>query len=209
MPFWALIASSSINALADRCSLKIHARTGIIKAMLVALVLFTMVYGTAQWFFLSPEEFKIWKYKGANPFGESPVVAGRVSSLTSPDDYVLVAGSEPQILYYARRKSPTRFAIFYPLMMNTPLARAYQAEAISDIARSIPKVIVFATSPTSWLKQPGKDEPIVAFLNHLLHSRYYLAGGFVRGGERGYWEEPLALNRTGSCSLLVYRKKTE
>ena len=46
---------------------------------------------------------------GGHPFLGAQVVAEQVSQLTSPDDFVFVAGSEPQILYYTRRFSPTRF----------------------------------------------------------------------------------------------------
>ncbi len=55
----------------------------------------------------------------------------------------LLAGSEPQILYYAGRFSPTRFITVYPFTYPpAPVAKLYQAEAIRDLEAHPPSLIV-------------------------------------------------------------------
>jgi hypothetical protein len=60
------------------------------------------------------------KLYGENPFAESACVAQRLAAITTLNDRVYIAGSEPQILVYAQRKSATRFIIAYPLTFPTP-----------------------------------------------------------------------------------------
>jgi hypothetical protein len=52
---------------------------------------------------------------GSNPFDSSVAIGRQIKRNTSPTDTVLVIGSEPQILFYAERKSATRYILFYPL----------------------------------------------------------------------------------------------
>lgn len=84
------------------------------------------------------------------PSVESPVIAKRISELTSSNDYVYVAGEEPQILYYAHRRSPTRFVNSYQLLRNTPMTLSYQQEVVNDLRRNPPKVIVFERRSILW-----------------------------------------------------------
>jgi hypothetical protein len=60
---------------------------------------------------------------GMNPFPESLVIAQWIAQNSQPEDRVLIVGSEPQILFYARRSSATRYMYFYPLTGEFPDAR--------------------------------------------------------------------------------------
>jgi hypothetical protein len=85
-----------------------------------------IVYGVlaVPWYYLhgSPEE-KCRQLYGDNPFAESPVIGRFIAQNTRPEGSVFILGSEPQILYYAGRKSASRFIFVYPLMIPTPAAR--------------------------------------------------------------------------------------
>lgn len=105
-------------------------------------------------------------------------MAGKtIKKMTDKDNYVLVAGSEPEILYYSDRRSATRFDIFYPLMINTPLALGYQQEAIKEIEASKPKIIAYVSSYYSWT--PGKNSPkiVVEWLDNYIKENYNLVQG--------------------------------
>jgi len=141
------------------------------------------------------------------PFAECVPVAARVAELTQPNDYVYVAGSEPQILCYARRFSSTRFVIAYPLMFPSPLARDYQREAARDLEQKPPAVIVVATSNTSWLAGPESPPEFQSYLKGLLDAKYEQVGGFVREGETGQWMEPLPGEYASKASLIVFKKQ--
>ena len=115
---------------------------------------------------MAPDAIARSIYGSSNPFVESEAVARRVAELTRPQDFVYVAGSEPQILYHARRRSPTRFVISYPLMLETPLALPYQQECVRDLERNPPAAIVFARSPLSWLPRPNSPKVLMDYLGN-------------------------------------------
>jgi hypothetical protein len=207
MPFWALIAAVAVNTLAEQISKKVTVKPQWLKLFLMLFVMVFIAWPDKDLLFLSPYQFQALKYGGGNPFSESPVVARRVAELTAANDYVYVAGSEPQILYYARRQSPTRFVIAYPLMLNTPLALPYQEEIVADLNKRPPEVVVLSSSNLSWLMNNNSPKLFVSYLNNLLMSKYKLVGGFVNEGNSGHWEEPLDNARLPFCSLLLFKKR--
>lgn len=205
MPFWAILAAGAVNALTEKAAAKSSFRASSIRTVILTTLLITMVWGTADNLLMSPRECMAAQLSGENPFYESPAVARRVAELTSADDRVFIAGSEPQILYYAKRKSATRFVIMYPLVVNTPMAPGYQERAIEEISSDLPKVIVLATSRLSWGRQPLISDVFNTYLRDLLKNRYVLVGGFLKAGDPR-WQEPLDPGRMKSCSLLVFKK---
>src|SRR5205085_2329682 len=48
-------------------------------------------------------------------FAEMPQFARRLETLTPPDKRVFVFGAEPELLFYARRASATRYIFLFPL----------------------------------------------------------------------------------------------
>jgi hypothetical protein len=169
----------------------------------VALV----IHPDMRWMFCSPQEFAKEKME-AYPFFEAQLVANEVSQRSSPSDYVYVAGSEPEIYYYARRLSPTRFITTYPLMIPTPLASDYQEEAIHDLQSHSPKLIVFAQSGAGWLRQTATPPEFQNFIGGFLHQNYRLVGGYVKAGpQKSYWTTNLDVAGFRSSSLLLYERK--
>ena len=206
VPFWAFLAAGAISALAQNISSRASLSENLMRPVLVAAVLVSMVWGTAAFLLIPPARFRAAIFSGENPFSEAELVAERVSRLTSPADPVFIAGSEPEILYYARRRSPTRFVIMYPLVLDTPMALKYQKEAIKNLNDNPPEVIVLATSHLSWGREPLSSDIFNAYLRGLLKDRYALVGGFLK--ERGFkrWQEPLEEAKMKSCSLLLFKK---
>jgi hypothetical protein len=204
MPFWALISAVAINDVAE----KFAEKPEWLKFVLILVVVGVVSWPDKDFIFLSPEEFQTLKYQ-ENSFSESPIVAKRVAELTSPGDYVYVAGSEPQILYGSKRLSSTRFVIAYPLMINTPLASRYQEEIVADLTKRPPAVIVMTNSPLSWLRDKNSPNIFFPYLNELLRSNYDLVGGFVREGRGGRWQEPLENTQLPLCSLSLFKKRLQ
>ncbi|HET6922754.1 MAG TPA: glycosyltransferase family 39 protein, partial [Anaeromyxobacteraceae bacterium] len=92
---------------------------------------------------------------GANPFPESPEIGRYLAVRTSADDRIAVLGSEPQILFYARRLSATGHVYAYGLMEPQPFARAMQEQMAREVEAGRPAYLVWVLVPTSWLMQPG------------------------------------------------------
>jgi hypothetical protein len=95
-------------------------------------------------------EEKVWRLYGLNPFAESPRVADFIAERTAADDCVLVVGSEPQLLYYAVRRSASRFPYLYPLGLPGPEAEARQTQVVSELARERPRILITEFAPQWW-----------------------------------------------------------
>lgn len=206
LPMFALLAALGLQS----CSERVATWTGgnSTRFLLAGTVI---AVGMVCWplrrqFLLTPVELVSKVYSGY-AFAESPLLAKRVTELSSRDDYVFVAGSEPQILYYAKRKSPTRFVTMFPLMYPTPAAVGFQQEAIRDLETKPPKLIVVAQYEWSWWQTAESPTLILKHLLALLEKDYQLVGGFVRDGDRGVWQEPLDVKMLSRCSLTLYKRK--
>ena len=79
-----------------------------------------------------PVRFSGLIYSG-NPFPESLEIAKFIKARTTPDDRIAVLGSEPQIFFYARRRSATGYIYTYSLMENHEYALAMQKEMIAEV----------------------------------------------------------------------------
>ena len=207
MPFWALLNAVGICALASRIAEWSAQPPRRLECLLAVFVVLLVIRTDVPWLLCSHERFAEAKM-GEYPFLESKLVADQVSQLSSPDDFVFVAGSEPQILYYAHRFSPTRFITSYALMIPTPVVRDYQHEAIRDLQRWPPKLIVFVQSSSSWLRQQTTPSDYFDFLNGFLNQNYDLEGGFVKdNGQKGYWSKHPNSKEIDASSLLLYERK--
>jgi hypothetical protein len=207
MPFWAVLAALGIHKCAEWLATVSRSPLGLTRWLLALAVLILVCYSNLPWIARTREQFAIDRLGTGGPFVESPLVAKRVAELTGPLDYVYVAGSEPQILYYSRRLSPTRFVIAYPLMIPTPLAQKFQREAIRDLQERPPTVIVLARSPMSWLVQESTPREFLPFLEQLLRSDYERIGGTIAEGPRTLWKEPLAEDEIAASELILFKRK--
>lgn len=210
MPFWALLTIAGVSNLASAIAPKLTRPSKWLAHMFIAVILILVIRPDVPWMVQTPEHFAEMKMGGWSPFMESPLVARRVAELSSPHDLVYVAGSEPQILYYAGRFSPTRFITAYPLMYPpAPVAKMYQEEAMHDLEENPPALIVLAQSATSWpsLKTTPMDFSI--FLSRLLTQNYVRVGGYVVDGQKSRWSEPLAEDKFAKASLVLFKRKTQ
>lgn len=200
MPFLALLNAAGISSLAD---LAPQSRAG---RLITVAVMVLVIFPDAPWINRSREHF-IGEKMGQSPFVEAQRAASEAAGMSSPDDFVYVAGSEPEILYYAQRYSPTRFVTSYPLMDPTPLAAGYQREAINDLQQRPPKVIVFVQWGNSWTRQATSPPEFLNFMAVFLR-HYDLVGGYVKSDPpNGYWTTNMSAAEYSKASLLLYRRK--
>lgn len=128
-------------------------------------------------FELSPNEISMKHYWG-NPFPESVEIAKYIKNHTSSKDYIAILGSEPQIYFYAQRRSVSSHIYVYPLMSEHPLAKQMQQEMIGEIEKSKPKFIVSVSMDTSWLRKPSSERMIFDWFNQY-EQKYYKQVGVV------------------------------
>jgi 4-amino-4-deoxy-L-arabinose transferase-like glycosyltransferase len=208
MPFWAVLCAVGINRLCTWLTGQLRWNATITRYAVTAAVVLLVCLPDIEWMMRTSQEFdseKVVIY--TNPFRESETAAIKVAQMTSPNDLVFIGGSEPQILVYARRRSVTRFIIAYPLMAPTPMAAAYQAEAIQELEKTQPKVIVLAHSNQSWLAQKGTLTQFPAYLHQLLEKHYELVGGSIADGKEWHWQDTISPEEMSHATLILLRRK--
>jgi len=100
-------------------------------ALLPAVVMFPFLFR------YTPEE-AVSRIYPANPFAVMPALGRRLAEVTRPEDRVFVFGSEPELLFYARAASATRYIILFPLFGPYADAREKQVATSVEITQARP-----------------------------------------------------------------------
>jgi hypothetical protein len=166
MPPLALFAGYFLD-LATR---RISVRT-LQLALCAAAVVLPLMLHVKLFFVYGPDEVSRLLYPG-NPFVESKGIAEYLKARTSPANTVLIVGSEPQILFYAQRRSASRYILTYPLMMDIEGAAERQVEMFADASRMQPAVIVVVNIWTSHLAGEWTSDYLFRNLGLLLERDY-------------------------------------
>jgi 4-amino-4-deoxy-L-arabinose transferase-like glycosyltransferase len=207
MPFWALLTTVALRGFGAWAAAKFSLPQKGLEIALTGVVLVVVCLPDLVWVMRTPEQFARVRMGSGGVFLESPFIAARLAQLTAGSDPVYVAGSEPQILCYAHRFSSTRFDIAYPLMIPTPLAQGYQAEAIADLQQNPPAAIVLVRAPSTWLTKSNSPPDFFNFLQRELNQNYQIVGGYRADGEAGRWQEPMGKEDLVHCSLVLFKRK--
>jgi hypothetical protein len=112
-----------------------------------------------SWYYLpgSPA-LKAYRLYGYNPFPESLDVARYLEAHTAPDEPVFVYGSEPQLYFYAARKSASRYIFVYPLMNANDDTRQRQQQTLRELSARPPRLLVVVNVMASFL--PDDETPL-------------------------------------------------
>jgi hypothetical protein len=105
-------------------------------------------------------------------FAEMPQFARRLETLTPPDKHVFVFGAEPELLFYARRASATRYIFLFPLYGPYANARAKQTEAAAEIERAEPQTVVYF--PNILFFVPGTDQYFTHWSISYIQENFYV-----------------------------------
>jgi hypothetical protein len=145
----------------------------------------------------------------ANPFVESVEVARYIRRHTDSSDVIAVVGSEPEIYFYASRRSATGHIYTYALMEAQPFASDMQREMIAEISQSKPKFVVLVNVRTSWLYQRHSDRTILDWAGTLVEEQYTIDGvaEIFRHRSRYVWGPGAANHRVEANNYLVILKR--
>ncbi|MFA5239206.1 MAG: glycosyltransferase family 39 protein [Phycisphaerae bacterium] len=150
---------------------------------------------------------------GPNPFPESLKIAEYIKSNSSSGDTIAILGSEPQIFFYADRRSATGYVYTYPLMEPHPYALQMQEEMTQQIEAAKPRFMILVNVPTSWLVRPTSKKLIFDWFNQY-HQQYYKPVGvidIVSMNQTIYrWNEnAVGYTPRSKCWLSVFERKNE
>jgi hypothetical protein len=113
----------------------------------------------AVWFRLGPEAACRAIYR-ENPFVESVKIGEYIREHSALEARVAVIGSEPQIYFYAHRRSASGFIYMYDLVQLHRYAGQFQREMIGEIEAAQPQFLVQVMVSSSWLNWPGADNTL-------------------------------------------------
>ncbi|HEY6071385.1 MAG TPA: glycosyltransferase family 39 protein [Chthoniobacterales bacterium] len=107
------------------------------------------------WFSYSPAD-SVRKIYPGNFFAEMPAFAERIAKITTVDQRVFAFGAEPELLFYARRVSATRYIFLFPLYGPYRNIREKQVAVTEEIQRNSPAAAVYV--PNGLFFAEGTDQ---------------------------------------------------
>jgi 4-amino-4-deoxy-L-arabinose transferase-like glycosyltransferase len=149
-------------------------RVALRAALVVAPIAIGMLaYG---WYYRPGNtEAKVRRIYGTNAVLEAVAVGRFIAARAQPQETVFILGSEPHILYYAARKSASRYIFVYPLTGPFPDVRERQRAALREIRDNQPRFIVTTSEPYSFLADPAAPTDLTDGLADLVKQSYRLA----------------------------------
>jgi 4-amino-4-deoxy-L-arabinose transferase-like glycosyltransferase len=150
---------------------------------------------------------------GLDPFEQSIAVAQYVREHSAADARIAVVGSEPEIYFYAQRRSATGYIYTYALMEPQPNAREMQQDMIREIEKNRPEFLVYVSCGNSWLFQPRSDRTIVGWCEQYAE-RFYEPVGFVHKNSSGevesFWDDAVKNHRnSGEEYVAVFKRRPD
>jgi Dolichyl-phosphate-mannose-protein mannosyltransferase len=130
-------------------------------------------------------------YYGPNPFPESKSLGAYIAQTTRPDDRIFVVGSEPQILFYAQRRSASAFVMIYPLLSSHPRYREFQTQMLAEIENNPPrKILGMVNIPYSLGWDQAADLDVIHKLESISQEHYAVDRVMLVAGTQGQWIDP-------------------
>lgn len=147
-------------------------------------------------------------------FPEYVSLGDYLAERTSPDDTIGVLGSEPQIFFYAKRRSASGHVYMYPLTERHPYARQLQRQFIDDLESARPRYVLVTTHSNSWINTTGGDfSNLDAWFNANLSQSYRVVGiALLAGpGRVEYLWDAEAADATvrAAAAIVIYERREE
>lgn len=162
----------------------------LLPALIFAIALGFSILQDTEFFFVTDPVVACHNLYGHNPFPEAQQIADFIRSRSAAGDRIAVIGSEPEIYFYSHLRSATGYVYTYPLMEPQPFATSMQHEMESEIETVMPRFVVFADVPTSWLSGPESDLGILTWAEQFAKTHYQLVGvvDLLDHGTEFHWD---------------------
>ena len=121
---------------------------------------------------------------GANPFSAAMKTADYIRQNSPVTARIAVLGSEPEIYFYARRRSATGYLYMYSVIMRQKYTGRMQEELIREVETNRPEYLVYVDVAESWGERDRAPQAS-AFLAWLREysNRYYERDGVAEVGD--------------------------
>ncbi len=212
LPVTCLLLGVAVTSLAAWLTRNGIARVSVAVPGLFIAALGWMVWANrAVWFEMPPNLVCALLY-AADPFVECVSVAQYIRENSSPSDRIAVVGSEPEVYFYARRKSVSGYLYMYDLMGDQPYASKMQREFIHDIETAKPEYLVLVNDPSSWTTWPQSDRTIFVWSRQYPAKFYQLVGiaAIYPSYTEYFWgKEATSAEVKTSTAIYVMRRKPD
>ncbi len=135
-----------------------------------------------------------------NAFVETREVGQWLRTVTTQEERIAVLGSEPQINFYAGRRSGTPYLYMYPLLEPQPFAAGMQRHMMDILETSPSPYLVHVRVPTSWLVYPNSDMELFQWLPLFLE-KHYVKERSIR--------IPDSSGKGGRREIVIYHRKND
>ena len=180
--------------------------------MPVALFLLALCHSVIQqerfFFDLSPQDACRALY--GSGFPESIEIARYVKTNSAPTDRIAVFGSEPQIYFYAGRRSATGYIYAYSLMEEQKYALKMQRQMIAEIEAARPTYIIYAKGSSSWLRRPKSERMIFDWFAQYLKGYEQVGFADLLSNEQTVYrfgDEATSYSPRSANYIAVYKRK--
>lgn len=175
-----------------------------------ALLTYTHISALKSYYFKPNYERILRTVYGNNPFPESMEIGNWINANSKPEDNIVLLGSEPQIYFYTKKRSPSRHAYFAAIVDNVPQHKEWQREFVKDVEKANPKYLVYFNHPISLFVQPNTDKYVFEWANTYVNSNYHLVGlvDMIEGQHSSYlWREQIGNYKPVSQNIIyVYER---
>ena len=177
----------SSNGLA---SLNILNYLRFIVISLLPISLIISILGNASYYLTDTPIDVSYKTYPAQFFPESLEIGKFLKTISKENDRIAILGSEPQIYFYANRRSSSGYIYMYPLMEVQEYALKMQEEMVNEIESTKPRFIVFYNSQPSWVVRQYSEKWIFRWFDE--YREKYHKIGFVdfKGPYNTHWVFP-------------------
>jgi len=150
---------------------------GKLMPWLAAAVVLATIGWQGRLFFVDTPLQVVRDAYGDDPFPEAIEVSRYIRDHTAKDARIVVLGNEPEIYFYAQRRSVTPYLYTYPMGEAHPFALRMQEEMIHDIESSeVEYVVEDPALLWSWLDAPESHAPLYEWWKDYGPRHFELAG---------------------------------
>lgn len=210
LPSVCLVASLSMDVLPSffNDSQKNYKWSIVITALIVFAFGYSIYTQRKYLFFMNSSQISRSIY-GLNPFIESIAIAEYIRNNSRDEDKIAILGSEPQIMFYAKRQSASGHIYMYPLMEKHEYSLKMQKKFIEDIEANKPKFIVFVNIPTSWLASKESNMEILDWFKHYSKNKTKIVGliDIFSNYTHWNWGENAHLSPASKYYVVVYERQ--
>jgi len=111
----------------------------------------SLVWQSEFLFEMSPASASLQMYGPHQPFPEAMQIGDYLRAHAGKTSRIAVLGSEPEIYFYANRRSATGYIYTYGMMEHQPFAVKMQNEMMRDVENVRPEYVVWVNEPASWI----------------------------------------------------------